>query len=129
MKFWQPMHELAICQALIAEVAAVARSHRAISVTDVYVSVGPLSGVEGSLMRSAFPIAAAGTIANDSALHLQQTPVRVRCDKCGAESEVAANRLICGRCGEWRTQLVSGDELLLQRVAMQTDQQKSESHV
>ena len=129
MKFWQPMHELAICQALIAEVAAVARSHRAISVTDIYVSVGPLSGVEGSLMRSAFPVAAAGTIATNAILHLQEMPIRVTCGNCGAETEVAANHLVCGCCGEWRTQLVSGDELLLQRVAMQTDQQKSESHV
>ena len=66
------MHELAICQALIAEVAAVARSHRAISVTDIYVRVGPLSGVEGPLMRSAFPVAAAGTIATNAILHLQE---------------------------------------------------------
>ncbi len=129
MKFWQSMHELAICQALIGEVLAIARSSHASSVTDVYVSVGPLSGVESPLMRNAFPFAAAGTVASQAELHLQQTPVRVRCDDCGAETEVAANRLICGRCNNWRTQLVSGDELLLQRVAMQTDQQRSDSHV
>ena len=112
------MHELAICQALIDEVTAVARSKRAVSVTDIYVSVGPLSGVEHPLMQNAFPIAAAGTVANEASLHLVAMPVRVRCNECGAESEVPVNRLVCKACGHWRTQLVSGDELMLQRVVL-----------
>jgi len=120
------MHELAICQALIDEIAAVARAAHASSVTDVYVSVGPLSGVECSLMRNAFPVAGAGTVVRDATLHLQQTPVRVRCEDCGAETEVAANCLICGRCSNWRTKLVGGDELLLQRVVMQTNRPRRE---
>jgi hydrogenase nickel incorporation protein HypA/HybF len=112
------MHELAVCQALISEVSAVARSKRALSVTDIYVSVGPVSGVEYPLMRNAFPIAAAGTVAHEANLHLEATPVRVSCDECGAESEVPVNRLVCKECGHWRTRLVSGDELMLQRVVL-----------
>ena len=112
------MHELAICQALITEVTAVARSERASSVSDVFVRVGPLSGVEYPLMQNAFPIAAAGTVASQATLHLEATPIRVTCGKCGEESEVPANRLVCVHCGDWRTQLLSGDELLLQRVVM-----------
>jgi hydrogenase nickel incorporation protein HypA/HybF len=116
------MHELTICQALVDEVSAVARKEGASLVTDIHVSIGPLSGVESPLMRNAFPVAAAGTVASDAALHLEQTAVRVRCEECGAETEAAANRLTCGYCNNWRTQLVSGDELLLQRVVMQTGQ-------
>jgi len=126
MKYWHPMHELAICQALIDEVAALARTAHASSITDVYVSVGPLSGVECSLMRNTFPVAGAGTVVSEATLHLQQTPVRVRCEDCAAETEVAANRLICGRCGNWRTHLTGGDELLLQRVVMQTHRPRRE---
>jgi hydrogenase nickel incorporation protein HypA/HybF len=129
MKSWQPMHELAICQALMGEVLAIARSSHARSVTDVHVSVGPLSGVEHPLMRTAFPVAAAGTVASQAELHLQQTAVRVSCDECGAETEVAVNRLVCGHCGNWRTQLISGDELVLQRVSMKTGRQEGLSNV
>lgn len=113
------MHELAICQSLLGEVAAVARAQHAASVSDIYVSVGPLSGVEGPLMQNAFPLAAAGTIANDATLHLLATPVRVCCEECGKESEVAVNRLICNYCENWRTTVISGDELLLQRVVLE----------
>ena len=112
------MHELSICEALIRQVEAVARVERAAAVSDIFVSVGPLSGVEPPLMHNAFPLAAAGTVASEAELHLETMPVRVRCSECGQESEVPVNRLVCGHCGEWRTQLVSGDELLLQRVVL-----------
>ena len=58
------MHELAICQALIGQVTDVAQKEQAAAVSEIYVSVGPLSGVEAPLMRHAFPVAAAGTIAD-----------------------------------------------------------------
>ncbi len=110
------MHELAICQALIDQVTSVARAEKAGLVSDVFVSVGPLSGVEHPLMQNAFPVAAAGTVASDATLHLEETPVRVLCGECGEKSEVPANRQVCTHCGDWRTQLLSGDELVLQRV-------------
>jgi hydrogenase nickel incorporation protein HypA/HybF len=112
------MHELAICQSLLREVAHIAADRHARSVTDIHVGIGPLSGVEARLMQDAFPIAAAGTIAASAALHLRCTGVRVRCESCGAETEVPTNRLVCGRCDDWRTTLVSGDELLLERVEL-----------
>lgn len=115
------MHELAVCQSLLGQVDAVARSRTARAVTDIYVGVGPLSGVELPLMRSAFPLAAAGTVADGARLHLEATPVRVRCNACGAETAATVNRLVCGECGDWRTQLSSGDELLLQRIEMQVN--------
>jgi hydrogenase nickel incorporation protein HypA/HybF len=119
------MHELAICQALIGEVSAVARAGSARIVSDVYVRVGPLSGVEWPLMQNAFSVAAAGTIASDARLHLDRTQIRVRCEDCGAETEATVNRLVCGRCNNWRTRLVGGDELLLERVVL--DRQKAET--
>jgi hydrogenase nickel incorporation protein HypA/HybF len=112
------MHELAICQALIGQVTDVARKENAGAVSEIYVSVGPLSGVEAPLMQNAFPLAAAGTVADAATLHLDETPIRIRCEECGAESEVKMNHLVCTDCGDWRTALISGDELLLQRVVL-----------
>jgi hydrogenase nickel incorporation protein HypA/HybF len=123
------MHELAVCQALIGQVAEVAREQRAISVTDIYVSVGPLSGVEGPLMQNAFPIAAAGTVAGEAKLHLQETAIRICCEECGEESEAKMNRLVCEHCGHWRTRVVSGDELMLQRVVLDGAGAGGQAHV
>ncbi len=112
------MHELSLCAALIDQVTGIAREQKVSTVSDIYVRVGPLSGVEGPLMQNAFPIAAAGTVADDANLHLEASPIRVRCDDCGEESEAKINSLVCATCGDWRTTLISGDELILQRVVM-----------
>lgn len=113
------MHELAICQSLVGQVSEVARANRAAAVTDIFVTVGPLSGVETPLMQNAFPIAAAGTVADEATLHLEPTSIRVLCGECGKGSDATANRLVCRHCGDWRTTLISGDELVLQRVVME----------
>jgi len=118
------MHELAICQALIEAVMSIAAEKRADSISDIHVSIGPLSGVESALLANAFPIAAAGTIAGAAILHLHEAPVKIACEQCGRETEVATNRLVCGHCNNWRTRLISGDELLLERVCL--DREKNE---
>ena len=109
------MHELAICAALFGTVAALAPPEST-AVNRVRIRVGPLSGVEPALLARAWPLASAGGMASGSLLDIETGPVRVRCRSCGAESTVAANRLLCSACGEWRTDVVSGDELLLLSV-------------
>jgi hydrogenase nickel incorporation protein HypA/HybF len=114
------MHELAICQALLARVGDIAHE-RAARVSRVRLAVGPLSGVEPRLLASAYAIACAGTAAEGSELDIADAPVRVRCRSCGAESAASANRLLCGECGDWHTDLACGDELLLLDVELSAD--------
>jgi hydrogenase nickel incorporation protein HypA/HybF len=110
------MHELAVCQVLLAEVERCAREAGATEVHRVVLRVGPLSGVEPQLLRRAFDVARLGGIATAADLSFEDAPVRVRCLDCGAASAAVANRLLCAACGAWRTQLLEGDELVLQRL-------------
>jgi hydrogenase nickel incorporation protein HypA/HybF len=118
------MHELSVCQGMLRQVSDIAAEHAARSVSSITVRIGPLSGVEPALLAQAFPIASAGTIANDAELRIESLPVRVRCETCGEETDAAANRLLCGACGDWHTRLVSGDELLLASVELENAQQE-----
>ena len=119
------MHELAICQALISQVEEVVRE-RSARVKRVLVGIGPLSGVEPRLLEDAYPLASAGTCADGSQLATELINVRVRCRACSVESDAAANRLLCGACGDWRTDLLSGDELMLLRVELETQEEPME---
>jgi hydrogenase nickel incorporation protein HypA/HybF len=112
------MHELSICQALLDQVERIAVEHGASAVERILLRVGPLSGVEGSLLRHAYPLAAAGTIAESAELVIEAAPVRVACSDCGAETDATPNRLLCGDCGSYKTRLVSGDELLLANLEL-----------
>ena len=112
------MHELAVCQGLMSQVEQIARREQAERITRILLSIGPLSGVEATLLKDAFPIAAAGTVAEAAILDIQEQAVQVKCLRCGAESEATANRLLCAACGDYRTQLISGDELMLMSVEL-----------
>jgi len=114
------MHELAVCQALIDQVDRVSRENGGRRVLTVTVAVGALSGVEGQLLQHAFPLAAAGTVAEGASLVVESIPVAVRCRTCRAESEAAPNRLVCGACRDWQVDVIAGEELLLQRVEIET---------
>ena len=114
------MHELSICQALIEQVMQIAEENSAVSVTDIYLTIGPLSGVEPHLLEQAFPFASAGTVAENARLTIDKSPVKVYCESCGTETIVAANKLLCGKCGTWQTELRGGDEMILQRVELES---------
>lgn len=113
------MHELAVAQALVEQVDGVIRQHNASSASLIRVRIGPLAGVVPELLVSAFPLAAAGTRMEHAELDLVAAPIRVRCQTCGLETDAAMNRLVCGACGDWHTQVVSGDELLLESVELE----------
>lgn len=114
------MHELSVCLALLEQVGSIAAQQSSSRVTRIELRVGPLSGVEADLLRNAWPLAAAGTIAVDAELVIEESDVVVHCSVCDTESAARANRLVCGHCGDFRTNLVSGDEMVLQRVELDT---------
>jgi hydrogenase nickel incorporation protein HypA/HybF len=113
------MHELAICQSLMDQVQDIALERNALSVTSIVVGMGPLSGVEAQLLKNAYTVASAGTVAEDAELIIENLPVRVKCSQCDSESDALPNKLVCKQCGDWRTTLVSGDELLLMSVELE----------
>lgn len=114
------MHELAVCQALLGQVEAIAGQYAARSVSSITLRLGPLSGVDAELLRAASPVTFSGTVADGADLIIEEMPVRVRCNTCNAESVALPNQLLCAVCGDWHTSLAGGDELLLASVELIT---------
>ena len=113
------MHELSICQALLSQVTDIASDHGASVVERIIIEIGPLSGVEPTLLAQAFAFARVGSCAADAILSIETTAVTIRCMGCGAQSVTTPSRLLCGVCGGYRTQITAGDELRLRRVELQ----------
>ena len=110
------MHELSVCQALLMQVGRLSRDHPEAPVRRIVLRWGPLSGVEPELLRRAFEVARAGGVAAGATLDIETHPVRVECRDCDAQGETPPNKLLCPACGSWRTRVIAGEELLLQRV-------------
>ena len=70
------------------------------------------------MLRNAYPIAVAGTIAEHAELVITDFEIRVSCTECSAETAATPNRLLCGECGGFRTRVISGDEMILQRLEL-----------
>lgn len=112
------MHELSVCIALLESVQRVAAEHASPGVAKIVLKIGPLSGIEADLLRNAYPLAAAGTIAADAELVIETDAIAISCTQCGAESEAKPNRLLCAQCGDYRTRVIRGDEMILQTLEL-----------
>lgn len=114
------MHELSVCQSMLSQVTGIALSYEAERVSQITLQVGPLSGIEPQLLLQAFPLASAGTVAEEAMLVIESLPIRVLCQSCQQESEVTANNLCCRHCGDYHTKLLCGNELLLANLELVT---------
>lgn len=110
------MHELSISAALLEQVGAVMQRHRANGVTKITLRLGPLSGIAPTLLQAAYVQTRVDTVFACTDLVIVEVPVRVFCHSCAAEGNVPLNRLLCPACGSANTQLLSGDEMLLETV-------------
>ena len=113
------MHELSICIAMLDEVERIAQARNSAAVSRILLKIGPLSGVEPHLLRNAWPLAAAGSVAENADLVIETADIVVQCSQCNGESAASANRLLCAQCGDYRTRVISGDELILQQLELQ----------
>jgi hydrogenase nickel incorporation protein HypA/HybF len=118
------VHELSVCQALLGQVAEIAKTRGASAVERITIEVGPLSGIEPELLASAFAILRAGGCAAKALLSIEPTRVTISCVACGAPSPAEPNRLVCAVCGGFRTRIIAGDELRLRRLELRMPQSR-----
>ena len=122
------MHELSVCLSLLANVERIAAQNDAVAVTCVVLTIGPLSGVEPHLLKQAWPLAASGSVAEQAELRIAVAKVVVRCDRCRVDTVVQPNRLLCGRCGDHRSRVMSGQEMFLTTLEMEKSDVSRDSY-
>jgi hydrogenase nickel incorporation protein HypA/HybF len=110
------MHEVGICEAILAAVERQAAGRR---VQRVRVRVGALHRVAEPAMDQAFTMLSEGTVAERAALDLVQVPVRLTCRDCGGSQESDDPVVLCARCGGADLDTAGGDELLLEWIQVE----------
>jgi hydrogenase nickel incorporation protein HypA/HybF len=111
------MHEYSIVEALISRVSQEVEAHGARGVMRVYVKIGALSGVEPELLASAYEVFREKTVCADAELNIERVEERWACSSCRQALAREAG-LICPRCST-PARLVSGDEIVLERIEME----------
>ena len=111
------MHEYSIVQALVNQVEEQVQRHRARAVHAVCVQVGELSGVEVSLLKTAYDLFRQDTICERAELKVETVTARWECRACAA-TLAPGGPLRCDRCGG-AVRLAQGDEIVLSKLELE----------
>ncbi len=114
------MHELSICQQLIKQASETAIQNSAERITAIHIKLGPLSGVDSELLKQAFSVASQTGMTQQASLDIQLTSIVVECELCASICDATSNKLRCCQCGSEQTHLISGDELILSSIDIDT---------
>lgn len=109
------MHEMALAEGILRVVLKAAGGR---PVSRVRLEVGRLQMVVPDSLQFSFRLVAAGTPAAEATLDLQEVPAVLRCGKCGAESRLDLPAFNCGDCGASDIEVISGDELMIDAIAL-----------
>jgi hydrogenase nickel incorporation protein HypA/HybF len=107
------MHELGLCEAIVAAVEKRAGDR---PVARVKVRVGRLHHVHPEAFEQSFALAAAGGVAEQAEPELVLVPVMGRCWSCSEEFESSEPVLACPGCGALEVEQSGGDELTLESI-------------
>lgn len=106
------MHELSIALNILEIAGQQAQLQSAARVVAIHLSLGPLSGVSGKALRSAYDLAREGSTLEGAELIITDTPLVVYCPRCAADRPaISPQHLCCATCGTPTPQIVSGREL------------------
>jgi hydrogenase nickel incorporation protein HypA/HybF len=100
------MHELAIAQEVVAQVA----DHAQGKVTRVVLEIGKLSAILPDAVRFCFDLCSEGTIVAGAQLEIIEVPGLARCRDCGGEVTLDRPFGRC-KCGGTDLEWLSGEEL------------------
>lgn len=106
------MHELQLTDSVVRTVVDRLGERR---VVRVRVAVGCLMAVVPDAMRFCFDVCASGTTLDGATLEIDEVPGRIRCARCGGESEVSDAIPLCP-CGSAEVRVLAGNELLIKEV-------------
>ena len=93
------MHEMALCESLVAIIEERAMAGRFRQVYSVSLDVGVLAGVEIEALRFGFRAVARGTVADGAELKIHAATAHARCSSCQWEEHVTEPLILCPACG------------------------------
>ena len=115
------MHEVFIANELLELVRTIAADHAVRRVNAVHVDLGAMDQVSPEALRTAFAMAAAGTVAAQAQLHLAEVPVQARCRQCATRFAPALGDYACPGCGQADVQILEGGGIVLRTLECETE--------
>jgi hydrogenase nickel incorporation protein HypA/HybF len=110
------MHEMALCESVLAIVETTARRHGAVRVKAVRLEIGQLSHVEPDALRFAFDVVTRHSLAQGARLEIEDVPGAAWCMRCSAPVAIARRGDACPACGSYQLQVTGGEEMRVKDI-------------
>jgi hydrogenase nickel incorporation protein HypA/HybF len=111
------MHEYSIVQSLLDKVEATAAANGATAVHGLTVRIGESSGVDATLLKTAWDTFREKTSCAAAELTIERVAASWECPRCGSAT-TADGPLVCPRCAA-PLRLSQGDEIILARIDLE----------
>ncbi len=114
------MHEFSIVSSLLESCEEIAQKNNVQKILAIHLEIGERSGVNVSLLKSAFEEFKLGSLCQDSKLLIQESKVEITCNSCH-QSSIAKelDYTHCPLCGSNQVRITKGNEMLLLRLEME----------
>lgn len=113
------MHEVGIANLILEATRSEMALHTGARLRRVTARIGELAGVDPEALQFCFDALTRDTEFETLKLEIEVCPRKHLCPACGAEFIVADYDIRCNRCGEEKTQFMSGDQLELACLEME----------
>lgn len=108
------MHEASLAENLISLLREELQGREGVSEVDVVrVRIGEMSCVNEESFQFAFRMVTEETEFVETELEIEKEPVKIKCEKCGAENTIEPGRLCCPECDSRHTKVKAGDDFYL----------------
>ena len=117
------MHELSLARDIIDTVRECIPDEDIPRIKQVVIKVGEFSGVVSDSLKFSFQAITSETDLADAVLEIISIPFRLKCSGCGSTTSNEFGMMICGSCGSADTVILSGSELQVVEVKIQTTEE------
>lgn len=107
------VHERSLVKTLIEQILEELRIRRLGRLHEVQLQIGEFSGVESTLVASAFAEMSIEYWKQEVLLRIDVVPLTAACQNCGNEFHVQSFRFVCPECGCGNVQVTAGEGMQL----------------
>ena len=114
------MHELSLAKDIVEMVYQYVPANEIKGVKSVIMKVGQFSGVVTDSLKFSYEAITSQTELEGSELEIIDIPFLLKCHNCNKTTANEFGMMICDECSSFHTEILSGSELEVQEVRLNT---------
>jgi hydrogenase nickel incorporation protein HypA/HybF len=115
------MHEFYLAKEVIKLAEHEAKKNNAVSVSEITIEVGNMSGVEADAFESALGLLSEGSILDKTSFNIVRLKGKGVCDSCTQEFEMNKRMDTCPQCHSFPSEIRGGNEFRVVSLMIEED--------